>query len=128
MGEREQQSPTVDGLLSLVVKPIVGFFRYFIPPMECSISISEDYNHTLFIKNTDKRKLLILSIHPLKGLLKRKYSVKVYEKLIVSGKYDCKIYYPFNEMEWCFVVIKRFLPIPILKEVKELKKKEFWVV
>lgn len=129
MGDKEQNTlSNVDGIFSLFTKPIIGFIRYFIPPIECSISISEKYNHTFIIKNIDKRKLYVKSIHPMKGFFSRKYSVKVDKKINIRDKCKTELYYPFDEMEWCVICIKRVIPIPLIKEVKENRKLEFFIV
>ena len=128
MGEKEQTSPPIEGIISFLTRPITGLIRYFFPPFECSIMFSDEDTHTLWIENTDKRNLYVKSLHPFRGLLKRKFSLRVEKKLLSGQNWKSEIHYPYSEMEWCIVTVKRFVPIPQIKEVKELKKKEFWVV
>jgi len=115
-----------NGLTSILVKPVIGFLRYFFPKFECSITIGTNFNHTFYIKNTDKRKLHIISIKPIKGFIKGKHSVNVDKKTGIKGRFNTSLHYPYEEMEWCWVVIKRFIPIPQIKEVKENKK--VWII
>jgi hypothetical protein len=128
LDKKEQTPNSIEGIISYLTKPLVGVFRYFFPPFECSITLNDNHNHFIHFKNTDKRNLYIKSIHPIKGLLKRKHSIIVNKKLLSGGKWKCELHYPYDELEWCIVCVKRFIPIPQIKEVRELKKMEFWIV